>query len=381
MKEVKISIVIGLGFGDEGKGNVVNALADSKSIVVRFNGGHQAGHTVVHDGYTHIFSTIGSGALKGASTYLTKDVVVNPIAMMNELKKLNDDGYYPTIFVNGDALVTLPMDIERNINNKSNLEHGTVGVGFGETIRRNEEDNFSLKVRDLKYPSILNAKLQAMADYYKDDDVDSGDFYRAVEFILDRIIITDSFEQVGVFDHVIFEGAQGTMLDKTCGIFPNVTRGNTIILQAIRVIDSLIKRIIIGVKGKVMVYYVTRAYTTRHGNGYMPKTGSIAQYFYDNSPTETNRWNKWQGHLRKSLLSLETLKYALECNRSCYREKFFEETLVVTCVDQLKNNKRKGDLIPVINYNDSLMKIKPKYIARRLRINNIIISHSVCLKI
>ena len=152
--------VIGLGFGDEGKGNIVNYLCSQhpNPLVVRYNGGHQAGHTVVHEGTRHVFSNFGSGTLQGKPTYWSRNCTVEPIGMMKEYKILYEKKARPILlYVNPEAMVTTPYDIQMNIEREAHYGHGTVGVGFGDTIARNLR-GYRLFFRDLFYPKILNEK-------------------------------------------------------------------------------------------------------------------------------------------------------------------------------------------------------------------------------
>src|SRR5690606_12238557 len=104
--------VIGIGFGDEGKGITTDFLCSRSRnpIVVRFSGGHQAGHTVVLNGVRHVFSNFGSGTLRGAPTYWAKYCTVNPIGIINELDSLIKKGITPKLYIDEKCPITTPYD-------------------------------------------------------------------------------------------------------------------------------------------------------------------------------------------------------------------------------------------------------------------------------
>ena len=103
-----IDVVIGSSYGDEGKGRVVNDLSSKETLVCRFNGGDQAGHTVVHDGVRHVFSHFGAGTLKGAITYLSEFFVCHPLKFLMERDELKSKGILPRVIVDPRSLVTTP---------------------------------------------------------------------------------------------------------------------------------------------------------------------------------------------------------------------------------------------------------------------------------
>jgi adenylosuccinate synthase len=170
----KISIVLGLGFGDEGKGSLINTvcLNSDNPLVIRFSGGHQVGHTVVVGDKRHVFSNFGSGSLLDVPTYWSEYCTVDPIGVFNEQKALNTIGIAPRLYFNANAMVTTPFDKWQNITLDSKSGHGSVGVGFGTTIQRNE-DHYHLYVRDLLYPNIRDIKLKLIQEnYYKYNRID-----------------------------------------------------------------------------------------------------------------------------------------------------------------------------------------------------------------
>lgn len=333
----KVSIILGAGFGDEGKGQTVYQATKltKKPLVIRFNGGHQVGHTVVNQDVRHVFSNFGSGTLNNVPTYWSEYCTVEPIGVVRELEALRKLNINPVVIYNSKTMVTTPFDIYYNHIDNNNKAHGSVGVGFGKTIGRNE-DHFHLYVRDLFFPNILDEKLRRIAvDYYRLSD-------RVIANLEDKIsafkiackTLTNEFNVVNnikkivyEYDHLIFEGGQGILLDMDYGFFPNVTRSNTTSKNVMKILEDVDYN-------DIHTYYVTRAYQTRHGNGYMTNTEMDCS-FIDENPYETNVYSEFQGNFRKSVLDLDLLQYAIDCD-NYYNNS--TKHLVITCLDQVPLN-------------------------------------------
>jgi adenylosuccinate synthase len=345
-----IYIVLGLGFGDEGKGATVNSLCriePQNTIVIRFNGGHQCGHTVREFGVYHTFSNFGSGTLQNVPTYYTEYCTINPVAVIKEGQALINYGIgiNPKVYYNANAMVTTPFDIIKNVTQDLKRGHGTVGVGFGNTIQRNE-DHYHLYVRDLIYPSIRDAKLRNIMNYYGyttplNDMAQKyyDNFIDACNKFIETYDVVESFRQVYVEgNNLVFEGGQGILLDMQYGFFPNVTRSYCTSRNAMKFIKNN------KLKSSIETYYVTRAYQTRHGNGFMSNTGMDISYIKKN-PHEINVDTGYQGVFRKSVLDYDLLKYALRCDK--YHNSNSDKTLVITCLDHVGEEIRitKGGVL------------------------------------
>lgn len=326
-------IVIGTQFGDEGKGSTVNYLCSQvdKPLVVRFSGGHQVGHTVHHNGYRHVFSNFGAGSLRDVPTYWSEYCTVNPLGLLKEHRVLAEANIKPQICFNANTMVTTPFDIIKNRTTKFNLEHGSVGVGFGTTIQRNE-DNYRLYVRDLQFPKIRDAKIDMiLKNYYIIEDSEKlqkliEDFKEACDFLVNNFRIISRPDLLLLTHDLIFEGSQGILLDMEYGFYPNVTRSYTTARNAFEILDKN------GLdKSHVQTYYITRAYQTRHGNGFMTNEDMDVSYIKEN-PFETNKTNPFQGHLRYGVADVNLIKYALNCD---YYNNHSVKNLVITCLDQV----------------------------------------------
>lgn len=308
-------IVVGLGFGDEGKGLTTSFLCSQtfNPLVVRFNGGHQAGHTVVYKGKRHVFSGFGSGSLQGVPTYWSSFCTFYPPSFLREYELLDN----PEIFVNPLCPVTTPFDIINNRSTEKVKKHGSVGMGFGATIQR-QENNYKLYVQDLFFESVLIEKLKAIAGYYNQDvEEHINRFVKSVNRVKDIIQLSD--DSIMQLYNPIFEGGQGILLDMDFGFFPNVTRSNTTTKNALQLYPSK------------EVYYVTRSYLTRHGNGFLPNEKKLNLI---NNEDETNKSHPYQGEFRTAELDVSLLNYALQCDNNF--SKGLNKNLVITCNDQFK---------------------------------------------
>lgn len=316
--------VIGLGFGDEGKGKVVSTLCSQSpnSLVIRYCGGHQAAHHVVlRDGRDHVFSNFGSGAFQGCSTYWTKFCTVDPIGVLTELEllklKINDN---ITLYIHPNCPVTTPYEKITNRNIEKINNHGSCGVGVGQTFQR-EEDLFSIQFIDLYYPSVLKIKLELLQKYYGFDMDMEPFFSNCMELIEQGNILIWDDSLYNNYESLIYEGSQGLLLDQHIGFFPHVTRANT----GIRNIWEL-------PYGSSELFFVTRAYQTRHGNG--PMTNNEIPHSISNNPYERNSDRTFQGKFRISILDIDLLRYALD--KEPYVKNWGNKTIVITCLDLIE---------------------------------------------
>ena len=361
----KVSIVLGLGFGDEGKGvTVAHLVSHSKlPLVIRFNGGHQAGHTVVKDGVKHIHSTYGSGALYGAPTYVSEFCTFDPLAAHNEWKELKRKGVTPPrLIIHPDCPVVTPWDGEVQRIYAAHYNHGTVGVGFGYTLNRHFDNHYRLCARDLRYPNVLLTKLKLIYNSYG-----AGAALTPLEEVLAAFYDSDvdGFYKVGLpdadkYEHHIYEGAQGIMLDQDFGYFPHVTRSFCTSRNAMEMLTTD--------PHKAEIYLVTRAYATRHGAGPLIHEEKGKDLQLVNTDGETNVSHPYQGEFRKAPLSVNQLKYAIECEQSITYTMVDRKQyrLVVTCLDQV------GGYIPDVNGEE----VTPQKLSRELGFKSVLANFS-----
>jgi adenylosuccinate synthase len=325
------SIVLGLGFGDEGKGSVVSHLVSARKdcIVIRFNGGHQAGHTVVKDGVSHIFSNFGSGTLHGAPTFWSRECTVDPVGLIREYTELTSKCKDIKLYLDPLCPVVTPYDVLQNVTSVDNLNHGTVGVGFGTTIDR-QETPYTLYVKDILHPRMFWYKVEQIRKYYGSGNLNTTTFETAVsamKFFLEEenswLVMGD--DCIRTSKNIVFEGAQGILLDQDHGFFPHVTRSNTTSHNALALVTEYGLPI-------PDIFYVTRSYSTRHGNGPLEYEG-IYDFTLKNTENESNVKGDYQGEFRKSVLDVDLLKYAVETDRAVSYSRL-TSTLCVTCLDQ-----------------------------------------------
>ncbi len=350
----KASVVIGANFGDEGKGLMTDFLGSKlkgEAVVVRFNGGAQAGHTVTApDGRRHVFNHFSSGSFCGATTFLSEFFVINPILFHNEAARLDELGLSPRVIVDPDCPLTTPYDMLINQiieDARGDGRHGSCGVGFGETIERNLRAEFKTVARDLASPAVLLSKLDLIRSSWVPERLAAlgisepfggkGDLFRS-DALRDRFL-TDcrdfsaavkliDLTALDHFDHVVFEGAQGLLLDQDHRWFPHVTRSST----------GLRNVCVLALKAGITdldVVYATRAYLTRHGAGPLP-------HALDDKPfagivDRTNIPNAYQGALRFAWLDLDLLASTIRDDLEIARGKKLSITpfLAVSCVDQV----------------------------------------------
>lgn len=290
--------------------------------MVRFSGGHQAGHTVIANNIKHIFSHFGSGTLRGIPTYWSKFCTISPVSIINEFNVLKEKGISPVIYIDKNCPITTPYDESYNRLSKENREHGTCGVGFGATIER-EENHCKFHFEDIFNKTVFKIKIQMLQEYYKNREhleyfISCCEylFYNNTNFIITDKTIFNSY------DYLVFEGSQGLLLDKDIGFFPHVTRSNTDLtnIYEMNVFPN-------------QVYLVTRAYQTRHGNG--PMTNITFPHKIKKDDNEINVFNKYQGKFRRSLLDVDLLKYAI--NKLNFSD---NKNLVITCLDHIENEHK-----------------------------------------
>lgn len=348
---MKISIVIGCGFGDEGKGNVVNWLSnqDSNSLVVRFNGGHQAGHTVIHNDNRHVFSSFGSGALNGTPTFWSKFCTIYPPGFNREYDALIKSGARPRMYVDPLCPITTPFDIDAGRDDEVINEHGSCGSGFGRTIWRHETLDHSYRIfaKDLFNDWILRQKIFQLTSIFSSQDqfmYDIDEFIEQCRIWASRITLTSESEILNdtKFESIVFEGAQGILLDREHGIFPHVTRSHTTSKNAIEIIERNFK------DSEIDIYYLSRCYQTRHGNGPLFGGCSSTELGLINFKDETNKSNEWQGEFRYAPFNFNLFDHA-KFTDSCYNSHLVvSRTNVITCLDQFEDN------IPTIKNNGSI---------------------------
>lgn len=353
-------IVIGAGFGDEGKGLFTDYLCRNaeQPLVIRFSGGQQAGHTVVHNGIRHVFSNFGSGSLQGAPSYFSRFCTVDPVGIVHELEVLLEKGVEPLLYIDAECPVTTPYDIRYN---QQHHPHGSCGVGVGATVNR-EEHFYSLTFVDLFYPWVLETRLELIKDFYQGySDVEPENFLQCCAVITGSPWVRMSRGvPPGPFSDHIYEGSQGLLLDRQYGFFPHVTRSDTGTRNVLSLCGDCTPAI----------YLITRAYQTRHGIG--PMSNQHLPHNIQENPLETNVRNRFQGEFRRSLLDLSLLEYGVQ--RDSFLAADPDKCLVITCLDHVGDEYRftlQGQIIRCENEDAFVERI-----AEQLKIRTVYTSTS-----
>lgn len=345
---MKINIVVGLGFGDEGKGAAIASkclavkTSHQSQIVVRFNGGQQAGHTVYLDAYKkHIHSSFGSGGILGIPTYISEHCTVYLPSLIEEafvLKKLI--GKIPKIYIHPDAMLTIPSDVlQDKLIRPAKNGHATVGTGHGKTKERHNNMNaphsranlLLLKGAFKRCLDKFSNVIKTYASKFPDQTKEELDFFSCWPDWSSYIEIAD-YRVLQNYANIHFEGAQGAMLDMRYGEFPYVTHSHTTVKNAYAIINTLPSYI----DPNISIYYCTRAYLTRHGEGPFNNSGFIDLI---NNSDESNKLNPYQGEFKTAPLDINILNYGFMVNEleipANYRHKTISN-LIVSCCDQLK---------------------------------------------
>ncbi len=296
---MRARVVIGANFGDEGKGLLVDYLAaQGAGMVVRFNGGAQAGHTVVTpDGLRHVFGHIGSGALCGVPTFLSQFFVCNPLAFLREYRELQGLRLSPVVYAHPNCLVTTFADMMINQtieDQRAGKRHGSCGMGVNETIMRSDIPELQITMSDLwnGVPFFENRLAQICgkyAEFRTGKKIDKPDAMIAA-FVKECAEFAALVHPLGIAQcrhDPIFEGAQGLLLDQdNKEYFPHVTHSHTG-MHNVRILCQQA-----GIT-EADIYYVSRTYLTRHGAGPLPGEDPDMRFRDD-----TNQTNVYQGPLR-----------------------------------------------------------------------------------
>jgi adenylosuccinate synthase len=275
-------VVVGSQWGDEGKGKIVDWLSERADVVVRFQGGHNAGHTLVIDGTSYKLSLLPSGVVRGKLSVIGNGVVFDPHAFVAEVERLEKQGIKVTpsvlkIAENTPLILSLHGELDRLRESKAaaGSKIGTTGRGIGPAYE-DKAGRRSIKVMDLADPATLPAKIDRVLAHHNPlrrglgvEEVKAETLLEELNSVAAKILpymdrvwsILDKRRRAG--DRILFEGAQGTLLDVDHGTYPFVTSSNVVAGQAAA--GSGMGPGAIG-----YVLGITKAYTTRVGEGPFP---------------------------------------------------------------------------------------------------------------
>lgn len=275
-------VVVGSQWGDEGKGKIVDWLSSRADVVVRFQGGHNAGHTLVIDGVEYKLRLLPSGIVRpGKLSIIGNGVVVNPWALFEEIDEVRGKG----ITVTADSLkiaenVALILPVHQALDKaleaaRGKGQIGTTGRGIGPAYE-DKAARRALRLCDLQHPELVREKLDQILVHHNAllkglgaEPIDATGLYDDIMEISERILphaapvwrVLDQARHES--KKILFEGAQGLMLDVDHGTYPFVTSSNTVAAQAATGSG-------VGPKAINYVLGITKAYTTRVGTGPFP---------------------------------------------------------------------------------------------------------------
>ena len=297
-------VVIGAQWGDEGKGKIVDYLAEGAKYVVRYAGGPNAGHTIVVDGKQFVLHQVPSGILHpDKSVFLGAGMVIDPEALFEELQMLKDNGidWEGRVFISDRAHIILPryrqMDKERDAARKRPI--GTTGRGIGIAYAEKAERD-GLRLADLDWAAKMaefDGEDRAYLDRYRD------------RLLAMRVDLTAKMYECKD-DNILFEGAQGAMLDIDSGTYPYVSSGASCAAGAATGCG-------IGPHDLDVIIGLFKAYQTRVGNGPMPtefnseSEGELCEYVRNLG----REYGATTGRARRcGYLDLVALRYACRVN-------------------------------------------------------------------
>ena len=272
--------VVGAQWGDEGKGKLVDWLSARADVVVRFQGGHNAGHTLVVGNQVYKLSLLPSGVVQGKLSVIGNGVVVDPWALLDEIGRVRSQGVTisPDVLVLADnAALILPLHRDLDVAREAQAVNkiGTTGRGIGPAYE-DKVGRRAIRVADLGDRDALAAKIDRLLAHHGPlrrglglPEADPDQIMASLEAVAPQILPYAKpawkllNEAVKGGDRVLFEGAQGALLDVDHGTYPYVTSSNTVAGQAAAGSG-------LGPKGPGYVLGILKAYTTRVGEGPFP---------------------------------------------------------------------------------------------------------------
>jgi adenylosuccinate synthase len=368
-----VDLLLGLQWGDEGKGKIVDVLTSKYNIIARFQGGPNAGHTLVFNGKKHVLHTIPSGIFHDEATNLVGNgVVIDPVIFKKELDKLEeqDVDYRKSLLISRKAHIILPthrlLDAASETS-KGKAKIGSTLKGIGPTYMDKTGRN-GLRVGDLelsdwkeKYRALAN-KHEAMISFYNVDieynlDELETEFFEAIK-VLKSLKFIDSEEYIYQAQKsgktILAEGAQGSLLDIDFGTYPFVTSSNTTAAGACTGLGVAPNQI-----GDV--FGIFKAYTTRVGSGPFP-----TELFDEDGAAMAKvgqEFGATTGRARRcGWLDLVALKYACQVNG--VTQLMMMKADVLSGFKTLKictSYKYKGETITHLPYNIEPENVEPIY--------------------
>jgi adenylosuccinate synthase len=277
---VPATVIVGAQWGDEGKGKIVDLLARDSDVVCRYQGGPNAGHTIVADGETYKIRALPSGIVRGKPCVIGNGCVVDLEVLIGELDEFEQRGPAPAeVYVSGNAHLIMPWHLaidQASERRLGNLAIGTTRRGIGPCYA-DKAMRLGIRVQDILEPKILRQKIEValteknlwLQRVYETEPFDletvaaqyEGYAQRLRPYVTDTSLYVDQELRAG--KRVLFEGAQATLLDLDHGTYPFVTSSNPVASSAATGVG-------IGAGRIDEVIGVAKAYVTRVGEGPFP---------------------------------------------------------------------------------------------------------------
>ena len=370
-----LDLLLGLQWGDEGKGKIVDVLTKNYDIIARFQGGPNAGHTLKFDGIKHVLHTIPSGIFhQGSQNLIGNGVVIDPVIFQQELESLDkfEIDYNQSLLISRKAHLILPT--HRLIDAASEKAKGAKKIGstlkgIGPTYMDKTGRN-GIRVGDLEFPhwkkkyrDLANKHEELIRFYQVDLTYDlqalESDFFAAVDFIVDKIRFVDSESVIADAQakqkKILAEGAQGSLLDIDFGTYPFVTSSNTTAAGActgLGIAPNKIKD----------VFGIFKAYTTRVGSGPFPT--ELFDEVGERIAKVGHEFGATTGRPRRcGWLDLVALKYSVQING--VTQLMMMKGDVLSGIETLKictKYEYHGELISHLPFSLDKEHINPKYI-------------------
>lgn len=369
---MKVDILLGLQWGDEGKGKVVDFLAPQYNVVARFQGGPNAGHTLEFDGIKHVLHQIPSGIFRTEIKNLVGNgVVLDPVIFRKEVEALvqYDVDAKENLFISKKAQLILPthrlLDAAYE-NSKGEKKIGSTLKGIGPTYQ-DKIARLGIRVGDVlsaefksKYQKLVKRHLEILDFYNAEFDLEPLEkiFFESIEFLKEFELIEGEYkvnEELQAGSKILAEGAQGSLLDVDFGSYPYVTSSNTTASGACSGLGVAPNNI-----GEV--FGIFKAYCTRVGSGPFP-TELFDQDGMD-MQKEGNEFGATTGRPRRcGWLDLPALKYAIMING--VTQLFMMKADVLNIFDEIKvctgYKLPTGEIIDIFPYEIVDIELEPIY--------------------
>ena len=371
---MKIDLILGLQWGDEGKGKIVDVLTSNYDIIARFQGGPNAGHTLEFDGIKHVLHTIPSGIFHdGKLNIIGNGVVIDPVIFKEEIEKLKELNVdlKEKLIISRKAHLILPT--HRLIDQASELSKGKKKIGstlkgIGPTYMDKTGRN-GLRVGDLemegwneKFDNLISKHLNLINNFNVEIDFDieelKKEFLSSIDYMNElKFIDSENYfhDSIGKGKRILAEGAQGSLLDIDFGTYPYVTSSNTTSAGACTGLGVPPNRI-----GDV--FGIFKAYTTRVGSGPFPT--ELFDEVGDRMAKVGNEFGATTGRPRRcGWLDLVSLKHSINVNG--VTELIMMKGDVLSGIEKIKictGYKYQGNFVNHLPFSLSDSSLEPVYV-------------------